>query len=160
LVLLTNDGELANRMMRAHGLAQVFACKISGTLAEMEIRVAERRCGVRMRRAKGLPAGWWEVTTTDASRDAFRQALMASGHPVDKMRRVALGNIELGRLAPGEYRHLTTDELSGLERALGRAERGISSISGATEGERKKRTMRGARKSSGSRKPKKKFPRR
>ncbi|HEV2491426.1 MAG TPA: S4 domain-containing protein [Candidatus Acidoferrales bacterium] len=160
LVLLTNDGELANRMMRAHGLSQVFACKISGGLTDAEIRVSERQCGVKMRRAKGLPAGWWEVTMMDASRDAFRQALLASGHPVDKMRRMAIGNLELGRLSPGEYRHLTTEEVSGLEHALARAERGVSSIAAATGAERMSSGSRKTRKRPHSLKSKQKFPRR
>jgi 23S rRNA pseudouridine2605 synthase len=128
LVLLTNDGDLANRMMRAHGLLQIYTCKISGTLTEAETRDIERRYNVRIRRAKGLPADWWEVTTTEASSDAFRQAMLASGHPVDKMKRTSLANLELAALAPGEYRHLTPEEVAKLEHAVARAERGESSI--------------------------------
>lgn len=127
---------------------------------EAEIRAAERRCGVKTRRAKGLPAGWWEVTMMEASRDAFREALLASGHPVDKMRRLAIGNLELGRLAPGEYRHLTTEEVAGLDRTLTRAERGVSSIPTAADGERKTQVFRDAKERPRSRKSKQKFPRR
>jgi 23S rRNA pseudouridine2605 synthase len=125
LILLTNDGELANRLMRAHGLVQTYLCKVSGALNETEIRGAERRSGARMHRANGMPSGWWEVKMTEASRDAFRDALLAAKHPVDKVKRVRLGNIELGRLAPGEYRKLTPDEIAGLDRAVARAERGL-----------------------------------
>lgn len=123
-VLLTNDGELANRMMRAHGLPQMYVCKIDGALNELAAREIERRCNVRMHRAKGMPSGWWEVTTAEASSDAFRQAMLAGGHPVDKMKRIGLANLELGRIAPGEYRHLTQEEVAALERAVARAERG------------------------------------
>jgi len=123
LLLLTNDGELANRVMRAHTLPQVYICKISGMPSEAEIHTAERAARAKMQRAKGFPGGWWQVTLAGATKDQFRQALMASGHPVDKMKRVAIGYLELGPLAPGQYRHLTTEEVSELERALARAER-------------------------------------
>jgi 23S rRNA pseudouridine2605 synthase len=128
LVFLTNEGELANRMMRAHGVLQIYACKISGALGQDDAREVERRGSVRIRRAKGLPADWWEVTTTEASSDAFRQAMLASGHPVDKMKRTGLANLELGALAPGEYRHLTPQEVEKLERAVARAERGENAM--------------------------------
>lgn len=128
LVLLTNDGELANRMMRAHGLPQIYACKIEGPLSDAETRETERRVNVRIRRAKGMPAGWWEVTTAEASSDAFRQAMLASGHPVDKMKRAGLANLELGGLAPGEYRYLTQEEVAKLEHAVARTERGENAI--------------------------------
>jgi 23S rRNA pseudouridine2605 synthase len=128
LVLLTNDGELANRMMRAHRVAQIYACKIAGAFTEAETRETERRCKVRIRRAKGLPRDWWEVTTAEASSDAFRQAMLASGHPVEKLKRIAVANLELGTLSPGEYRHLTHEEVAALERAVARAERGESAI--------------------------------
>lgn len=123
LLLLTNDGELANRAMRAHALPQIYLCKTSGMPSESEIRDAERAGHAKMERAKGLPGGWWQVTLSGATKDQFRQALMASGHPVDKMKRIAIGYLELGPLAPGQYRHLTNEEVSELERALARAER-------------------------------------
>ncbi|MGH9731127.1 MAG: hypothetical protein ACRD4A_05450, partial [Candidatus Acidiferrales bacterium] len=56
------------------------------------------------------------------SKDAFRDALFASKHPVEKMKRIAVGHLELGALGPGEYRHVTRDEVAELERAVTRAE--------------------------------------
>lgn len=145
LVFLTNDGDLANRMMRAHGLLQIYACKIEGALAESAAREAERRGSVKMQRAKGLPKDWWEVTTNEASSDAFRQAMFASGHPVDKMKRTALANLELGALGPGEYRHLTQEEVTKLEHAVARAERGESSMPQPTRSRYQARRESGGR---------------
>lgn len=160
LVVLTNDGELANRIMRAHGLPQVYACKISGALTEAQTRDSERHCNVRMRRAKGLPPGWWEVTTTEASSDAFRQAMLASGHPVDKMRRIALANLALDRLGPGEYRHLTQEEVAKLEHAVARAERGESRISQPAHDGEQRGIRRGPKPRKPARSTKRRSPRR
>jgi 23S rRNA pseudouridine2605 synthase len=123
LMLLTNDGGLANRMMRAHELKQEYLCKIEGALTEAEIREAERRGHVKLRRVKGMPAGWWEVRTGGASKDEFRRSLIAAGHHVDKLRRIAIGNIELGALPPGRYRHIAAKEIAELEQLAAKAER-------------------------------------
>ncbi|MGC1105980.1 MAG: pseudouridine synthase [Candidatus Acidiferrales bacterium] len=129
LMLLTNDGELANRMMRAHQLKQEYLCKVDGALNEGEVREAERRGRVKMQRAKGMPSGWWEVKAGGVSKDEFRKTLIASGHHVDKLRRIAIGNVELGPLAPGEYRHLTREEVMDLEHVVAKAEKTV--VSGA-----------------------------
>jgi 23S rRNA pseudouridine2605 synthase len=123
LLLLTNDGELANRMMRAHQLRQEYLCKVDGVLSDAEVRDVERRGHVKMQRAKGMPSGWWEVKASGVSKDEFRKTLIASGHHVDKLRRIAIGNLELGALAPGEYRHLTREEVMDLERVVAKAEK-------------------------------------
>lgn len=123
LMLLTNDGELANRIMRAHELKQEYLCKIDGALDAGKIREVERRGNVKMERAKGMPAGWWHVKTAGAAKDDFRQALIAAGHHVDKLRRIALANLELGPLPPGRYRHLSREEIVELDAAVSKAER-------------------------------------
>ncbi|HEV2618031.1 MAG TPA: S4 domain-containing protein [Candidatus Acidoferrales bacterium] len=122
LLLLTNDGDLANRMMRAHALPQKYCVKVSGALSEAELREVQSRGRVKMQRAKGMPGGWWDVTTAGVSKDAFRDALFGSKHPVEKMKRIAVGRLELGPLGPGEYRHVTRDEVAELERSVTRAE--------------------------------------
>jgi 23S rRNA pseudouridine2605 synthase len=122
LLLLTNDGELANRIMRAHNLRQIYLCKIDpapgAALLPNNVRELEHRASVKLARAKGMPAGWWEVKTIGASKDAFRKSLLAAGHHVDKLRRVAIANIELGPLPPGRYRHISREEISSLEHTL------------------------------------------
>ncbi|MFZ0334725.1 MAG: S4 domain-containing protein [Candidatus Acidiferrales bacterium] len=123
LMLLTNDGELANRMMRARQLRQEYLCKIDGALSDAEIREVERSGHVKLQRAKGMPAGWWEVRAGGVSKDEFRRTLIAGGHHVDKLRRIAIANIELGPMAPGEYRHLSREEVTELERLVAKAEK-------------------------------------
>jgi 23S rRNA pseudouridine2605 synthase len=122
LILLTNDGELTNRLMRAHELKQEYLCKIDGALSEQEIRDADRRGRVKLQRAKGMPAGWWHVKASGVSKDEFRKSLIAGGHHVDKLRRIAIGNIELGALPPRTYRHVTREEVLELERLAAKAQ--------------------------------------
>src|SRR5579875_814936 len=122
LLLLTNDGELANRVMRAHNLPQIYLCKIEPAITAEEIRALERSAGVKIARARSMPGGWWEVKTAGASKDAFRKFLLASGHHVDKLRRVAIANMELGPLPPGRYRHISREEISAFEHALSKSE--------------------------------------
>jgi len=147
LMLLTNDGELANRMMRAHELRQEYLCKIEGALSEAEIRDAERGGRAKLQRAKGMPAGWWHVKTSGASKDDFRQSLITARHHVDKLRRVAIGNIELSALPPGQYRHISREEIVGLEELVEKAEkRAVSSPLAAHENRRRARQRRRVRK--------------
>jgi 23S rRNA pseudouridine2605 synthase len=145
LLLLTNDGELANRMMRAHGLKQEYLCKIDAALNENEVREAERCGHVKLQRAKGMPRGWWQVKTTAASKDEFRQALIAAGHHVDKLRRIAIANIELGALPPGQYRHLTSGEVTELEAALSKAEKKMATEQHSPAHGNRKRSVRNRR---------------
>ena len=150
LMLLTNDGELVNRIMRAHALKQEYLCKIDAALDENEIREAERRGHSKMQRAKGMPRGWWHVKTTAASKDEFRQALIATGNHVDKLRRIAIANIELGVLPPGQYRHLTREEVTELEAALSKAEKKMATEHPSLPRGSRKRFVRNRRRGQGT----------
>lgn len=123
LLLLTNDGELANRVMRAHGLRQTYFFKLKGPLNPPQIEELERAIGLRLERAKSGANPWYEVTLTESRRDALRQRLIAMGHPVEKIKRGAIGPVELGSLSPGRYRPLTVHEVAGLEKAVAAATR-------------------------------------
>jgi hypothetical protein len=56
------------------------------------------------------------VELNDARRDLLRRALFALGHPVEKMKRVKLGPLELDDLADGHYRRLEPREVAQLRR--------------------------------------------
>lgn len=153
LLLLTSDGELANRILRAHSLPQSYWLKIKGVLNEAETQHVAKGVGLRLRRMKQGPNAWYEVTLNKARGDELRKSLAGLGHPVEKMRRVKLGNVELGTLPPGQYRYLDPNEVAGLERAAAKALDNPSRANGklvskgtATERtrQRRERTMRGA----------------
>src|SRR6201997_1754696 len=118
LVFLTNDGELANRMLKAHRLRQTYLMKLKSLLTFEEIEQLARSTGVRISRVRGKESPWYEVTLTEARRDALRNRLFQTGHPVEKIRRIRVGNLELGSLQPGEHRTLSSVEVAALSRAI------------------------------------------
>ena len=118
LVLLTNDGDLANRILKAHHLPQVYHLKLKNLLTFAEIENLARSTGARISRLRGKDSPWYEVTLAEARRDALRNRLFQTGHPVEKMKRVGIGDLELGSLAPGRHRALSPGEIASLKLAL------------------------------------------
>jgi len=118
LVFLTNDGELANRMLKAHRLRQTYLLKLKSLLTFQEIEQLARSTGARITRVRGKESPWYEVTLTEARRDALRNRLFQTGHPVEKIKRVRVGSLELGSLQPGEHRTLSSEEVAALSRAI------------------------------------------
>ena len=118
LVFLTSDGDLANQILKAHQLPQTYRMKLKGHLTSEEIVLLGRATGARISRPRGRESAWYDVTLSEVRRDALRNRLFQTGHPVEKMRRTGLGNLELGALPPGKYRELSEDELSALKRRL------------------------------------------
>ncbi len=127
LLLLTNDGDLANRIMSAHThLAKTYVVKVTGELAEDD---AQRfRDGVPIMGRRTLPAGlkliqrsanpWYEVKLVEGRNNQIRLMFKHFGKLVEKLKRVRIGPLELGPLKPGEFRHLTDEEIKKLKRAV------------------------------------------
>lgn len=118
LVFLTNDGDLANRLLKAHRLRQTYLMKLKSLLTFDEIEQLTRATSARLSRVKGKESPWYEVTLSEARRDALRNRLFQTGHPVEKIRRVAIGPLEIGSLGPGDHRTLTAEEVAALSRAI------------------------------------------
>jgi 23S rRNA pseudouridine2605 synthase len=118
LVLLTNDGDLANRILKAHHLPQIYNVKLKTLLTFAEIENLSRSTGARISRLRGKDSPWYEVTLSEARRDSIRNKLFQTGHLVEKMKRVGIADLELGPLAPGRHRALSPSELASLKRAL------------------------------------------
>lgn len=117
-VFLTNDGELANRILQAHRLPQTYELKLKSLLTFDEIERLGRTTGAQITRMKGKEVPWYEVTLPEASSDALRNRLFQTGHPVEKIRRVAIGNLRLGAIAPGRYREVAPAEVAALLRMI------------------------------------------
>jgi 23S rRNA pseudouridine2605 synthase len=118
LVFLTNDGELANRVLQAHKLPQTYFIKLKLLLTFEEIRTLSHETGARITRSRGKDTPWYEVTIAEASHDALRKRLFQTGHAVEKMKRVRIGQLDLGRLAPGQHRALSPSEVASFARSL------------------------------------------
>lgn len=129
LLLLTNDGELANRLMHPrYGVEKEYLAEVKGAPSarqlsrlrrgvELDDGVARARSARAVARAGKL--GAVRLVVTEGRKREVRRMLAAVGLPVRRLIRVRVGPIRLGRLRPGEVRELTPEELLALYRAAG-----------------------------------------
>jgi pseudouridine synthase len=61
-----------------------------------------------------------EVTVVEGRKHQVRDMLAAVGHPVQRLRRIRYGGVDLGDLPPGAVRPLTPAEVARLRKAAGR----------------------------------------
>ncbi|MCX8071831.1 MAG: rRNA pseudouridine synthase [Candidatus Binatia bacterium] len=129
LLLFTNDGEVALRLTHPrYGVVKVYQVKVKGVPSEATL--AKLRRGVRLEdgvaqvesarvlRSSGTKT-WLEIAIREGRRREIRRLCHAVGHDVEKLKRVAIGPISLGRLEPGESRLLNEREVRALRRAVG-----------------------------------------
>ncbi len=128
-LLLTNDGNLAHRLMHPSGeVKRVYRVKVQGkpsqrALARLKRRV--RRCDIRFLRAVDK-ASWWQLTLYEGKYHQVKRLWQAVGHPVEKLSRVAFGGVTVRGLASGKLRQLTPEEIAklrGAVKATGRKQR-------------------------------------
>ena len=130
LLLLTNDGDLAHRLMKAAShVAKTYLVKVAGTPKEESI--AKLRAGVSVatddgKRVRTSPAAvrivkeaanpWYEITLIEGRNRQIRRMFEAVGHHVEKIKRVRYGPLTLD-VPPGEFRSLTLKEIERLKSA-------------------------------------------
>ena len=123
VLLLTNDGALAERLMHPrHGVAKTYRARVSG---EPEEAALDRlRAGIELEDGPTAPAevesrgtGVVDITIHEGRNRQVRRMFAAIGHPVIHLDRRAYAGITTGRLARGEWRALTPDEVEALHRA-------------------------------------------
>jgi 23S rRNA pseudouridine2605 synthase len=132
LLLLTNDGEVANAVMSAAThLPKTYLVKVNGTLTAVQeetfrqgVPLSGRRtepAGLRLLRSADNP--WYEVKLVEGRNQQIRLMFKHLGFLVEKLKRVRIGPLELGPLKPGAFRHLSIEEVRKLKRALEPARR-------------------------------------
>src|SRR5688572_24670847 len=129
LLLLTNDGDLAFKVSHpAHGSVKTYHVKVRGVPDERIIGKLERGITIEGKRTvpceisrmkttgRGEDEGnsWFEVRLREGRNQQIRKMFKAVGHPVSKLRRVAIGPIADPRLTPGDWRELTKHEVKML----------------------------------------------
>ena len=123
LMLLTNDGELANRLMHPRfEVPRVYRARVEpGQVPETALR--RLRDGVELDDGPTSPAkvrqagpGVLELTIAEGRKRQVRRMCEAVGHPVAELERVAFGPLRLGSLGPGEARLLTPAEVERLRK--------------------------------------------
>jgi 23S rRNA pseudouridine2605 synthase len=138
LLLMTNDGELANTLSKAAaGVEKTYLVKVAGmptgeSLEQLRRgvmidrgRLNEVRSGRRDRvitapakveKVRGGENPWFELTLTEGRNRQIRKMFEEIGHHVEKIRRIGYGALRLD-VPPGESRELTPGEVTALERA-------------------------------------------
>jgi 23S rRNA pseudouridine2605 synthase len=122
LLILTSDAELAVRVTDPeHHVAKTYRVTVRGKPTEEALaRLREgvdlpdrptRPAGVRLLRA-GARTSVLEVVLTEGRNRQVRRMCAAVGHKVRRLVRVAIGGLELGALAPGEWRVLNEAEIA------------------------------------------------
>jgi 23S rRNA pseudouridine2605 synthase len=130
LILLTNDGELANLMMKAAShVPKTYMVKVAGTPSSDGL--GRLRTGLTIRSDRGkrvrtAPAKintiregnnpWYEVTLIEGKNRQIRRMFEEIGHHVEKIKRVRYGPLELD-VPPGKFRRLTPQEVAKLRAA-------------------------------------------
>jgi 23S rRNA pseudouridine2605 synthase len=129
LLLLTNDGDLAARLTHPrHGVARVYEARVAGTPDAHDLERLSRGMTIDGRRTQPaevrlLPgrrdaAGATMVITIREGRNRqVRNMCEAIGHPVNRLRRIAIGPLRDPKLKLGAWRDLTEDEVRRLNRA-------------------------------------------
>ena len=128
LLLFTNDGELANRLMHPRGgFEKVYEVTVSGALEGAEERLSHPIVldGYRIRAPKlqllrrNDRKACFEITIYEGRNRQIRRMCEAAGLNVLRLCRVREGSLSLGTLPVGKWRYLTADEWKTLQKEAG-----------------------------------------
>jgi 23S rRNA pseudouridine2605 synthase len=136
LLLLTNDGDLAYRLMHPRfGVYKTYLVQVAGKPSREDLEQLLKGVWlsdghVKARRVKRLKtqgeSTWLEVVLSEGKNREVRRMLARLEHKVLRLRRIAIGPIKLDRLPKGKARRLKPEEVARLQtvaqRAAGRRE--------------------------------------
>jgi 23S rRNA pseudouridine2605 synthase len=124
LILVTNDGELANRLTHPrYGVEKTYHVEVAGQLESDQLK--ELRRGVHLAEGFAKVVGatikkhlrkstLLEVVLDEGKNREIRRLLARVGHKVLRLKRIAVGPVRLGELPTGAFRPLTYDEIDKL----------------------------------------------
>jgi pseudouridine synthase len=132
LILFTNDGELAFKLTHPRfGVEKTYVAKVMGTPPPAALKILRRGLpidGVMTNPAqvdfldKREGKSWIAIRIAEGRYHQVRKMFEAIGHKVMKLRRVAIGPVELAGVEPGEWRYLTGKEVRDLKAYVDRKE--------------------------------------
>lgn len=129
LVLLTNDGELANRLTHPrYGHEKEYRVLVftrpeeeqlkawrRGIVLEDGYRTAPTQVSLDTLAGRGA---WLRVIMREGKKRQIRETGKSIGLPVQRIVRIRIGTIMLGQLKPGEWRQLTPSEVQALKKSV------------------------------------------
>jgi 23S rRNA pseudouridine2605 synthase len=124
LLLLTNDGDLAHKLMHPrYGVEKTYWAQVAGTPTREDLLQLIRGVWlsdghVKARRVRRLKAQgestWLEIVLAEGKNREVRRMLARLEHKVMRLKRVAIGPVQLGRLRSGKSRPVHSEELARL----------------------------------------------
>jgi 23S rRNA pseudouridine2605 synthase len=142
LLLLTDDGDLARDLTSpSTGCPKEYRVKVSGEPNEKDLGRLRRGISLEGRRTRpstieristtgrGAEGNtWFRVILTEGRNRQIRRMFELIGHPVSKLKRIAIGPVRDERLPTGAYRRLSPREVDLLKKSLRRRETPISRL--------------------------------
>lgn len=128
LLLLTNDGDLAHKLMHpAYGVQKTYLCHVQGPIPRGLGR--QLRAGIELEDGPASVDNFRivdsegknvlvEVVIHEGRKHIVRRMMEEVGHPVSRLIRVAIGPVKLGDLRTGRTRRLNAQEIAGLFKAV------------------------------------------
>ena len=154
LLLLTNDGELSNLLSHpSNHVHRVYDITVNGEVDSAMVRRLERGINLpeehtgrpRVARFESVriirsqrDRTKMRVVLTEGRNRQIRRMMMALGHPVRKLRRVAIGPLKLMDLRPGQWRDLTEREVKTIAGCRGEASQTETACTAAAKETHKK----------------------
>ncbi len=127
LLLMTNDGELANRLMHPRfGVEKTYLAQVAGfpsaeDLAQLLQGVWLSEGHVKAKRVKRLKSQGestsLRIVLNEGKNREIRRMLARLGHKVLRLKRIAIGPVELGSLSSGKARKASPQEIAALRKA-------------------------------------------
>ncbi len=126
VLLLTNDGELANRLMHPrYAVEKVYHSWVFGlpgaealeNLKQGPLIEGEKRAPARVKLLEKDPQkniALLEIALTEGKKRQVKKLCQAIGHPVKELIRISFAGLDAGNLKEGSYRHLQRDEIEYL----------------------------------------------
>ncbi|HHV73695.1 MULTISPECIES: pseudouridine synthase [unclassified Thermoanaerobacterium] len=126
LLLLTNDGDLANKLMHPrHKINKVYIAQIKGVPDKMKLDMFRNGLYIDNYKTAKAEIDILKVTNGNSTvrivihegrNRQIRKMCELIGHPVLKLKRVKIGNLDIGNLKTGQWRYLSKDEVEYLKK--------------------------------------------
>jgi 23S rRNA pseudouridine2604 synthase len=120
LILLTNNGDIVNEILRSeNNHEKEYLVTVDRPITDLSLRMLAD--GVKIRgevtkpsKVTRMDAQSFRIVLTQGLNRQIRRMCSALGYKAQRLQRVRIMNIHLGKLRPGQWRHLTPTELQGL----------------------------------------------
>lgn len=123
LLLLTNDGDFANRVLSAKSeIPKTYRVKVTRRLSDEQLERFAAGLNIegrptapaKIRLVKPAENPWYEVTLIEGRNRQLHKMFQRLGCLVEKIKRMRIGPLKLAELPPGQFRELTADEVARL----------------------------------------------